>query len=67
MATDSGRIHAAISGIVAVEYNGPEKEIAIELLQDLATAVKASENRELRDDQFVSVADLRRLISQGDL
>ena len=40
MATDIGRISAAIAGVEAVEYGGPEKEIALEFLANLRDSVK---------------------------
>lgn len=43
MATDIGRISAAMSGIEAVEYDGPERQIALEFLDNLKKAVRAAE------------------------
>lgn len=67
MATDNGRINAAIAGVSAVEYEGPEKEIALDFLVNLRDAVDRAKYAEVRDDQFVPAGVVRDLISVGDL
>ncbi|MDN5684013.1 hypothetical protein [Corynebacterium glyciniphilum] len=67
MATDKGRINAAIAGVSAVEYEGPEKEIALDFLAGLRDAVDRVKYAEVRADQFVPAGVVRDLISVGDL
>lgn len=67
MATDNGRINAAIAGVSAVEYEGPEKEIALDFLVNLRDAVDRVKYASAREDQFVTAGVVRDLISVGDL
>lgn len=67
MATDKGRINAAIAGVSAVEYEGPEKEIALDFLAGLRDAVDRAKYASVRDDQFIPAGVVRDLVSVGDL
>ena len=67
MATDNGRIKAALNSVLSVEYEGPEKEIALDFLVNLRDAVDRVKYAEVRADQFVPPSVVRDLISVGDL
>lgn len=67
MATDIGMINAALNSVLSVEYEGPEKEIALDFLVNLRDAVDRAKYTEVREEQFVPAGVVRDLISVGDL
>lgn len=62
MATDIGRIGAAHVGVAAVEFDGPEKVVALRALDALELAVTQARVRE-RQAAYESVADRPKILN----